>query len=373
MKYRQKYKRHKKKEIIKIEEKEEEKEKLKEKEEKEEKEEPLKKDINIGVEILRVVYCYLVVVVHFGSGDIYQFSWKYIDFYVTSFFLIAFYFSYNAFSSRYIPKIKERFWRLLYPYILWPIIIYIRQNWHSVRFQDLSNKYLLKRFYIQFLLGNNIHGIMWFLFNLIFSSLFICIIVLLFKNYQFYALYAFFILNSIYNYYKLHNYYMNSFPRSPIQHSMEIMNETFIFAISGYTLGYFDILNLLKRLSKFSFIFFSPIFYIVRWHQEVFDYFPGFNVIFNTLFISTIFIFFGTLPFDIFKNSIINKILKILTRHTGGIYYIHTEAYDILINKYHLMYPRSTASNILVYVASYIFCDIGTRIFRRWRLRYLFN
>ena len=341
-----------------------------------EKGEPIKKNINVGVEILRVIYCFLVVIVHFGSGDIYKFSWKYIDFYVTSFFLIAFYFSYNTFSSRYIPKVKERFWRLLYPYILWPIIVYIRQNFYTLKqghFLGLFNKALAKRFYIQFLLGNNIHGIMWFLFNLLFSSLFVCIIVFMFKSYHLYPLFVFFILNSIYNYYKLHGYFMASFPRSPIQHSFEIMNETFIFAISGYTLGYFNILKLLKNLTKYIFIFFSPIFYIVRFHQEVFDKFPGFNVIFNTLFISGLFIFFGTLPFDIINNRIVNKIFQILTRHTGGIYYIHTEAYDILINKYHLMYPRSTKSCVLVYVVSYIFCDIGTRIFKRWRLRYIFN
>ena len=332
-----------------------------------------KTDINIGVQILRVIYCFLVVVVHFGSGEIYAFSWKYIDFYVTSFFLIAFYYSYHTFSSRHIPKIKERFLRLLYPYILCPIIVYVRNNFYTIKLSGILDKALLKRFYIQYLLGNNIHGIMWFLFNLIFSSLFVCIIVLMFKNYSLYPLFIFFILNSIYNYYKLHSYYMNSFLRFPIQHSCEIMNETFIFAITGYTLGRFDVINLLKKKFKFIFIFFSPIFYIVRFHQEVFDKFPGFNVIFNTIFISSILMFFGTLPFDLCKCQIFNKILTFITRHTGGIYYFHTEAYDILINRYHLKPQRSTSACALVYIGSFIFCEIGTRIFKKWRLRYIFN
>lgn len=337
---------------------------------------PIKRDINIGVQILRVIYCFLVVIVHFGSGEIYTFSFKYIDFYVTSFFLMAFYFSYNTFSSRYIVKIKERFLRLIYPYILWPVIVYVRQNFQMVKsgnFKFFFNTYIAKRFYYQFLLGNNIHGIMWFLFQLIISSLFVCIIIFMFKDYHLYALFVFFILNSIYNYYKLHGLLMDQFPRFHIQHSLEITNETFIFAISGYTMAYLDIINVLKKCSKFIFIFFSPIFYIVRFHQKVFDYFPGFNVIFNTIFISCIFLFFATLPFDIFKNNFIIKILKILTRHTGGIYYIHTEAYDILINKYHLMSARTTPCCVFVYSASFIFCEIGTRIFKNWRLRYLFN
>ena len=121
---------------------------------------PAKNDINIGVQILRVIYCFLVVVVHFGSGEIYAFSWKYIDFYATSFFLIAFYYSYHTFSSRHIPKIKERFLRLLYPYILVPIIVYVRNNFYTIKLSGILDRTLLKRFYIQYLLGNNIHGIM---------------------------------------------------------------------------------------------------------------------------------------------------------------------------------------------------------------------
>lgn len=343
-----------------------------------ENEENLKKekDINVGVEILRMIYAFLVVEVHFGRGnkDWYDFAWKYIDFYVTSFFLMAFYFSYNTFSSRNISKIKERFLRLLYPYLLWPIIIYIRKNYYSLFHGHLNVKYLMKIFYIQYLLGNNIHGILWFLFQLIIVSLFICIIVFMFKDYHIYALYVVFILGSIYNYSKIHGEIMNQYGRSPIQHSLEIMNETIIFASTGHILGYYDIINVLRRLSKFTFIFFSPIFYIVKWHQECFDHFPRFNVIINTFFISSIFMFFATLPFHLCKNNIFNKIINIITRHTGGIYYLHTEAYDILINKYNIIHDHGTVKcNLFVYFATYLFCDICTRILKKWRLRYLFN
>ena len=66
----------------------------------EENEEQLKeeKDINIGVNILRVIYCFLVIVVHFGDGVIFHFSMKYYDFCLPSFFFMAFYFSYRTFS-----------------------------------------------------------------------------------------------------------------------------------------------------------------------------------------------------------------------------------------------------------------------------------
>ena len=342
----------------------------------EEKDKFPKKDINIGVQILRMIYSFLVIEVHFGRGnqEVYDFSWRYIDFYVTSFFLISFYFSYNTFSSRHISKIKERFLRLLYPYILWPILIYIRHNFNDIKNRNIRiDSYLLKRFYIQYLLGNNIHGISWFLFNLILLSLFICIIIFMFKDHHMISLYILFILGSIYNYTKLHDALMKQFNRFPIQHSMEILNETIIFSITGYILGYFDILNVLLKLNKFIFIFFSPIFIIVKWHQEVFDLLPRFNVIFNDFFITSIFIFFGTLPFHLCKNSLINKFIKIISQHTGGIYYLHTQCYDILINKYRIMAPGTVKCCLVIYFSTFLFCDIATRILKKFRLRYLFN
>ena len=144
----------------------------------EENEEQLKeeKDINIGINILCVIYCFLVIVVHFGNGEIYNFAMKYIDFYVTSFFFMAFYFSHRTFSSRNVEKIKERFYKLFFPYFLWPIISFIRQNPRNINISTLFNRNVLKSFYFQYLLGNNIYGILWFLFDLIIVSIFICII-----------------------------------------------------------------------------------------------------------------------------------------------------------------------------------------------------
>ena len=108
----------------------------------EENEEQLKKekDINIGVNILRVLCSFLVIVVHFGSGEIFHFAMKYYDFCLPSFFFMAFYFSYRAFSSRNVEKIKERFLKLFYPYFFWPIITFIRQNSHKIKISTLIRK-----------------------------------------------------------------------------------------------------------------------------------------------------------------------------------------------------------------------------------------
>ena len=104
-----------------------------------------------------------------------------------------------------------------------------------------------------------------------------------------------------------------------------------------------------------------------------FRFFPRFNVIFNTIFVTCIFIFFGTLPFHLCKIKFLNNILKIITSHTGGIYYMHDDVFHIFINGNQNETNRSIKSCIIVYICSFIVCDIGTRIFKKWRLRYLFN
>ena len=47
---------------------------------------------------------------------------------VPIFFLMSFYFSHKLFLSKNVEKIKKRFERLLIPYIFWPIIIWILNN-----------------------------------------------------------------------------------------------------------------------------------------------------------------------------------------------------------------------------------------------------
>ena len=117
----------------------------------EENEEKLKeeKDINIGVNILRVLCSFLVIVVQFGNGKIFHFAMKYYDFCLPSFFFMAFYFSYRTFSSRNVEKIRERFLKLFYPYFFWPIITFIRQNSHKIKISTLFDRNVLKKFYFQ--------------------------------------------------------------------------------------------------------------------------------------------------------------------------------------------------------------------------------
>ena len=52
---------------------------------------------------------------------------------------------------------------------------------------------------------------------------------------------------------------------------------------------------------------------------------------------------------------------------------MHIEAFYILLNGNHYVSPRTIKGCIILYICCFIICDIGTRVFKNWRLRYLFN
>jgi peptidoglycan/LPS O-acetylase OafA/YrhL len=76
------------------------------------------KKIYLGTEILRMILSFLIVVIHLhnkrGSETKFKsFSTLNMHFYVPTFFIISFYFSYKIFVSKNINKIKQRFIRIL--------------------------------------------------------------------------------------------------------------------------------------------------------------------------------------------------------------------------------------------------------------------
>ncbi len=80
------------------------------------------KSIFLGIEILRMILSFIIVYIHcFNKSKVksifYLLPYKYLCFYVPTFFFISFYFSYNSFISRNINKIVLRFKRLLFYFI----------------------------------------------------------------------------------------------------------------------------------------------------------------------------------------------------------------------------------------------------------------
>ena len=87
------------------------------------------KNINLGIELFRIILSFLIVVYHIHSRKnesyLLLFSIKYVGFYTSSFFLISFYFSNRVLASKNVEIIKQRMKRITIPYIIWPILIFI--------------------------------------------------------------------------------------------------------------------------------------------------------------------------------------------------------------------------------------------------------
>ena len=145
------------------------------------------KNTNFGIQILRVIFSFHILVFHCINKK--KYNYKNIKTIINDvsidlgvFFIISFYYSYEIFTSKNIIKIKQRLIRLLIPYIIWPIIIFITSNFIYLIFR--TKKYYIKQklLYYQLLIGNGINNVFWFQFNLIIISLLFIIIIFLIKK-----------------------------------------------------------------------------------------------------------------------------------------------------------------------------------------------
>ena len=149
------------------------------------------KSINFGIEILRMILCFWVITFHY-SGKKIKFKYKIIThfYHVPTFFFISFYLTYKIFTLKSIIKIKQRFERLIIPYITIPIIFLIIKFFSSDFKKNIKN--ILLDLYVQYITGYYFYIHLWFVQNLIIYTI-ICgiifffskkIIYLFFKCYQ---------------------------------------------------------------------------------------------------------------------------------------------------------------------------------------------
>ena len=159
-----------------------------------------------------------------------------------TFFFISFYFSYKTIIKRNIIKIKLRFKRIIIPYIGWPLIFFIKDK---------------------LLFGCEINGIFWFIFVLLFLSLFFAIIIFIFKKKYILVLFVI----CIFNYYLYHSklaiiYFFNKYKYVPVHHSIKPIFYYILNAFSGF---YLSSLNLIEQLynHRFKFITLSSLLIII--------------------------------------------------------------------------------------------------------------
>jgi len=293
--------------------------------------------INLGIEILRAYMSFCVVVLHLykrspKNNNIFaKFIFHCQPFYVPTFFLISFYFSFIILSTKNIEKIKERFFRILIPYFFWPSFLWIRHLLYVYKKIEI-NFQTMKPIYNQLLFGYDFYTVFWFQFDLIMITIIIILIVFIFGNYSFLLLklLAFFGYLINYNYEKSLAIYKKIGSIKPLIGS-------FIYSNTGLILRYNNILNKLNNKKWLILILFLPIITLLYSYKTLLNISIRFKIIVVDIVIIYFFIIFSLLPFKSIKSNIIKKIVKQLTSHTGGIYYIHFIMRNIM-SKYFIIF-----------------------------------
>ena len=332
------------------------------------------KRINIGIQLLRMICCLLIILVHFYKFYHFRILLKEYFYYIMIFFFISFYFSYDTLSSRNIPKIKERFKRMIVPYIGWPLAFFIKDKFDHYFYKKAEiNNY--KNLYYQILIGCGIYGIFWYIFNLIFQSLFYTITIFTFKKRFIFVLFIFCIIN-YYLYYSKYvtTHFFKKFKNVPVGHSILPIIKYFNFAFTGF---YFAYKNLIHKLFKFRVIFFiisiSFISIFLNFYFFIFKHIQYFYTgIVKNIFVLNIFIFFSIIPFDKIKSKNILALLNKISSYTGGIYYLHVKIGNLCREYIYLNKKDTFKGCLLIYLFSYLICIVGSFVLKKSNLKYLF-
>ena len=323
-----------------------------------------RKNINLGIEILRTILCFWVVCFHCLNDKKISYTIFYIakkkQYHVPCFSFISFYFSYNIYSQRNISKFKNRIERLLIPYIIWPLIIIVFDNITQEKQISFNN------FIYHIILGTKIMIPFWYLFSMIFFSVLSFIISLIFKKnflsiIQLWAAILFIIqysyIDRIYN-------FLNQFKQTtkyPIIHSIGI------FPISAFGLSFASskIIFFLTN-KKWKYIFFSYIGIYCLFKYNIFINLIGYNGIEHNFASLLFFLGFYLLPMDNIASRI-KILIENLTSCTNGIYCIHPKINLLLKQKFYLTGNLNTC--IIIYLVCYLISFLGKKIFNKTKLK----
>ena len=322
------------------------------------------KKLLLGIEILRMTFAFFILFFHCKNNNIYSMNFtsylnEIVEIGLTQFFIISFYFSYNSFISKNIYKIKERFKRLLVPYVIWPIIVFLLQVLFYSNYDVKQSKFLIN----QFLIGNGIYCIFWFNFHLMFVSLFFLIIIFITNKYMtFLILFGFiFFLISTLNFF---HQFCNEF-RFILKFSIEKVINTYKLGLISFFLSSIKIFE--NKITKnyllfYIFIFFSMIINDIN-TIKVFD-----KYLFSILLI----LIFTSIRFEKLKISTYTFI-KQISSYTGGIYYIHAFINSLLKSYVSVEFILGNIFMCIIhYILCYFICFIGYKLSKNNFLKYLF-
>ena len=327
-----------------------------------------KKEKNIGIEILRVLLCFWVVISHIikhSDSLIINLIIK-KKFHVPCFFFISFYYFFPIIRYKNYSNMKTRLVRLFIPYIIWPLIIWLLNNLLYFMFDDNRfGRFLsFQELKLQLVTGRSFFIQLWYLFNLLFLMIFFFLFSFIPKYIFFISILLIGIKCYYIQYFKYNNFYFNEYKDS-ISHSVGHFISSFPISIWAF---FCNLINLIQFMEKYRYIYlYFIIILIVIFLVGSSNTYNGID---KNLFSVFTFLCFYLFPFDKYLNNKLKNIINKLTSYTNGIYCLH------IIIKFHffkyLKISKTIISCLEIYIICYIISFIGEKIFRKNKFKYLF-
>jgi surface polysaccharide O-acyltransferase-like enzyme len=334
----------------------------------------MEKKISVGLAVLRIYLSFLVVSTHCFRPTSKIIIIRIINnkVHVPNFFILSFYFCNKLFKSKDINKIKIRFQRLLIPYFFWPILIWSLNNLLSFLFIKI-NKISYNNLILQILTGSVFMGVLWFQYNLIFITLLIVILHLLFNE----QLVFFILINltfaGIFFTYSNYNFILFSQYDFYIYFTFGRFFEIIPYCTIGYFLACLNLVHILSK-NKILYINIFLSILILNLKYKIFlgirgFCFQGLKLYFSSI---SIFLLFSLIPNERTGNEYIIKYIKFISNSTAGVYFIHMSVYRYL-KIFSLIKNGTLSETIIIYILSYFISFCGKIIFRKTKLINLFQ
>lgn len=320
------------------------------------------KEIKIGIEILRIYLSFLVVNTHcfkFNNNIKYNIILIFLRnrLHSPSFFIISFFFFYKTLISRNLDKYKRRLQKLLIPYIVWPLIIWIINNIY-VHYFNIELKHSFEDLTKQLLAGHCFIEVFWFQWDLIYETFLFILIELVFHNYKLFIL-IYIELIAYFLQYSQFNYKLFSSLNFEIKYTFGRFIEIIPYSISGFIFAYFKLIERLKTNRIRVFILFLLIFILIYKYFFINEPF-GFGYTGIKLHILSICIFtsFSIISNKIFTNNLI-KTITLISNFTPGIYYLHIPIMLYFQNFIIFIKNKKLYGSLFIYITCYFICLIG--------------
>ena len=336
-----------------------------------------KKAIDYGLAILKLIQAFLVIAAHNYNKDstknkIIIFITRNRHIHVPSFWIMSFHFNCHSLLSLKLKYIIRRFLRLLIPYIGWPIITWkINHLWNKKYKTRLPDTY--RELKSQLLWGREFIIALWFQWNLIAITFMFIIVIFIFRKYSLFIFHLLLVIFYILQYSGF--YYEKILQEFPIynRYTLIYFFESVPYAITGFTLGYYNIISFLNKF-KIRTLILSLLIYNAIDDYNILSQVKGLSYVgikFNIQALCIVFIF-SLFPSDKIKNKSLSKFLIMLSNYTGGIFYTHIPFSKYLAHYFNEIKNGTFLGLIITYLFLYIFCFIGMLIFGKTPFKYLF-